>query len=158
MKQKYSIVKNDKEKKLVIEEFAELDKDMMFLLCEETYDSKAIKAEITKGKRALISAFRTHNMFPNNKYADQIAEAIINIYESKGDQSVDLFFDDIDMLSKRQKPLMIDDEIDSDPDEIDDLLEEDAPEPEIDDEVEVDKVLQPLKAINDDSTDTEDED
>jgi hypothetical protein len=158
MKQKYSIFKNDKEKKLIIKEFAELDKDMMFFLCEETYDTKAIKAEMAKGKRALISAIRTHNLFPNKKYADEMAEAIMSVYESKGDQSVDLLFDDIDMLSKRQKPLIIDDEIENETSEIDELLEEDAPEPEIDDEGQVEKVLNPLKAISDDSADTKDKD
>ncbi len=157
MKQKYSIIKDDKEKKLIIKEFAELDKDMMFFLCEEIYDSNAIKAETAKGKRSLISAFRTHNLFPNDKYANEIAEAIISIYESKGDQSIDLFFDDIDMLSKRQKPLMVDDDIENESADIDDLLEEDDPEPDIDDEAEVEKVLHPRKVINDDSVDTEDE-
>lgn len=157
MKQKYSIIKNDKEKKLIIKEFGELDKDMMSFLCEEAYDSKAIKAEIAKGKRALISVFRTQNMFPNNQYADEMAEAIISIYESKGDQSVDLFFDDINMLSERQKALIVDDEIESEPVEIDELLEEDAPESEIDDEDKVGKILKPLKVINDDSVDTKDE-
>lgn len=158
MKQKFSIFKNEKEQKLVIQEFGELDKDMLSFLCEETYDSNVITAEITRGKKALVSAFRTHNLFPNIKYADAIADAIMGIYESSGDQSIELFFDDLDMLSKRQKPLIIDDDLDSESAELDDLLEDDAPDPDFDDEDEVEKVLQPTKIIDDDPDDTEDED
>ncbi len=159
MKQKFSIFKNEKEQKLIIQEFAELDKDILSFLCEETYDSNVITAEIPRGKKALISAFRTHNLFPNSKYADAIADAIMGIYESSGDQSVELLFDDLDMLSKRQKPLLIDDDLDSESAELDDLLEDDAPDPDFDDEDEVDKVLQPIKVIDDDpDDDTEDED
>ena len=50
MKQKYTIMISDDNSKLVIHEFAELDKDVMSLLCEESYDFKTIKSAIKNGK------------------------------------------------------------------------------------------------------------
>ncbi|MCK7511232.1 MAG: hypothetical protein MZV70_49000 [Desulfobacterales bacterium] len=49
MKQKYEILRDDDNKRLIIREFAELDKDTMSLLCEESYDKKAIKSAIGHG-------------------------------------------------------------------------------------------------------------
>jgi hypothetical protein len=37
MKQKYEILKDEDNKRLIIREYAELDKDVMSLLCEESY-------------------------------------------------------------------------------------------------------------------------
>ena len=48
MKQKYLISKEDDQKKLIIKEFAELDKEMLSLLCQEEYDYKMIKSAISK--------------------------------------------------------------------------------------------------------------
>ena len=56
MRQKYEIVRDDDNKRLIIREFAELDKDVMSPLCEETYDRKSIKSAITLGRDALIAA------------------------------------------------------------------------------------------------------
>ncbi|MCK7503842.1 MAG: hypothetical protein MZV70_06840 [Desulfobacterales bacterium] len=43
MKQKYEILRDEDSKRLIIREYAELDKDVMSLLCEESYDRKAVK-------------------------------------------------------------------------------------------------------------------
>ena len=40
MKQKYLILNDKKNKQIKIQEFAELNKQMLSLLCEETYDHK----------------------------------------------------------------------------------------------------------------------
>ena len=64
MKQKYTIIKDSTNKQLIIREFAELDKEILSLLCEETYEQKAILAAIKKGKDNLISALRTKNLYP----------------------------------------------------------------------------------------------
>ena len=57
MRQKYEIVRDDDNKRLIIREFAELDKDVMSLLCEETYDKKSIKSAMTLGRDALERVF-----------------------------------------------------------------------------------------------------
>jgi hypothetical protein len=76
MKQKYTIIKDDKNKQLIIREFAELDKEILSLLCEETYDQKLIRSAIKSGKEDLIAALRTNNLYPPGIYADKIANAV----------------------------------------------------------------------------------
>ena len=104
MKQKYLISKEDDQNKLIIKEFAELDKEILSLLCEEEYDNKIIKSAILKGKEALISELRTNNMYPPGVYAEKIAQAVIDIFGSKDSQSIELSFNDVDLLIKEQAP------------------------------------------------------
>ena len=54
MKQKYLILKGEDRKSIIIKEFAELDKDMLSLLCEETYDIKGIEEAVSGGKDAVV--------------------------------------------------------------------------------------------------------
>ncbi len=132
MKQKYLILKNDEKNELTIQEFAELEKrDEYTLLCEETYNAGTIAAAISKGKKTLISILRTINLYPPSLYAAKIAESVMNLYKSTSDQSIALFFDDRDFLSKdRKKSKDVDepDEFDEtpgqEPQELDGLLED----------------------------------
>ena len=55
MKQKYLILKNDEKTKLIIKEFAELDKEMFSFLCEETFDDESVTSAIAKGEDFLIA-------------------------------------------------------------------------------------------------------
>jgi len=125
MKQKYLISKEDDQKKLIIKEFAELDKEMLSLLCEEEYDNKIIESAISKGKEALISELRTNNMYPPSVYAEKIAQAVIDIFDSKDNQSIELSFNDVDLLIKEQAPSEDTDEIESIADDIDELIGDD---------------------------------
>jgi hypothetical protein len=59
MKQKYLILKNDEKTKLIIREFAELDKEIFTFLCEETFDDESVTSAIAIGKDALIATLRT---------------------------------------------------------------------------------------------------
>jgi hypothetical protein len=111
MRQKYVISRDDDKKKLKIREYAILDKNLkkvasavlqeesFSFLCEETYDSELIVSSITSGINALISALRTHNIFPIAPYAAKIAESVMGLYNSSEDGSVELFFDDVDLVS-----------------------------------------------------------
>ena len=125
MKQKYLISKEDDQNKLIIKEFAELDKEILSLLCEEEYDNKIIKSAILKGKEALISELRTNNMYPPSVYAEKIAQAVIDIFDSKDNQSIELSFNDVDLLIKEQAPSEDTDEIESIADDIDELIGDD---------------------------------
>lgn len=157
MKQKYLILKDNAKKALKIKEFAELDKEIFSLLCEETYQNKDIKAAIKKGMEALIATLRTPNMYPIGRYTAQIAEEVINLYKSKEADSKELFFNDVDILIEdREVPEILDDDA-SEPVEIDDLLEEDdTTDTTIDDEIK--KITKPIKVADDDSVDIADED
>ena len=129
MKQKYLISKEDDQNKLIIKEFAELDKEILSLLCEEEYDNKIIKSAILKGKEALISELRTNNMYPPGVYAEKIAQAVIDIFGSKDSQSIELSFNDVDLLIKEQAPSEDIDETESVvDDDVDELIGDDLEE------------------------------
>ena len=128
MKQKYLISKESDQKKLVIKEFAELDKEMLSLLCQEEYDYKIIKSAISKGKEALISELRTNNMYPPSVYAEKIAQTVIDIFGSKGSQSVEIAFNDVDLLIKEQALSEDLDETENTVDDIDKLIGDDPEE------------------------------
>ncbi len=128
MKQKYLISKESDQKKLIIKEFAELDKEMLSLLCQEEYDYKMIKSAISKGKEALISELRTNNMYPPSVYAEKIAQAVIDIFGSKGSQSVEIAFNDVDLIIKEQALAEELDETENTVDDIDKLIDDDPKE------------------------------
>ncbi len=99
MKQKYLIL-NDSENKLIkIQEFAELNKEMLSLLCEEEYAHQAIQSAIAAGPEAVIAALRTNNMYPPGIYAEQIAGAVTKLFQSGQSDSIELFYDDVTLLT-----------------------------------------------------------
>ena len=125
----------------MIQEYAELDKDLFSLVCEETYDSKEVEFAASAGKLKLIAKLRTPNLYPIAEYADKIAEAVMALFETKAaaDAPVELVFDDIKVVRKidvisadNDKPstAIIDDLLDEE--EFDDLPESDDVEEEND--------------------------
>jgi len=120
MKQKYLIFKNPEKNELIIREFSELDKEKLSLLCEEAYDGEMIEAAIEEGMDTLISKLRTQNMYPIGHYVKKIAESVTTMYASGDKESVELFFNDNDLLIKNQEP---DKDFDAPADESPDLDE-----------------------------------
>ena len=157
MKQKYLILKNDEKTKLIIREFAELDKEMFSFLCEETFDDESITSAISIGQDALIATLRTKNLFPIGIYAREIAAAVTKMYESGNDQSVELVFDDHELIKKEQEEPAVEDDIENEVVEIDELLEEDPPIPDYDDKKEIENITYSLK-IDNESASSEDDD
>jgi len=157
MKQKYSILKDDKKNKLIIREYAELDKEILSLLCEEIYDNESIETAIAKGKETLISTLRTKALFPISIYAEKIAEAVINMYEHENDQSVELFFNDRDIIAKERVAPVVEVEVESDPAEIDELLEGDISGSDLDDDSEIKNITRPIKVDDEEPNNIEDE-
>lgn len=153
MKQKYTIVKDDKNKQLIIREFAELDKEILSLLCEESYDEKKIRAAIRKGREALIAAIRTNNLYPPGVYADKIADAVKNLYAAKAKASEDLFFDDRELLAKEQKSGTDEEQVEKDTEDPDEVPEEDF-ESEFEDKEEIKKMGSSLKIADDEYGDS----
>lgn len=157
MKQKYSILKDDKINKLIIREYAELDKEILSLLCEEIYDNESIETAIAKGKDTLISTLRTKALFPISVYAEKIAEAVINIYEHENDHSVELFFNDRDIFTKDLVAPVIDVEVENDPTEIDELLDGDISDSDLEDDSEIKNITRPIKVDDEEPNNIEDE-
>jgi len=157
MKQKYLILNDRENKQIKIQEFAELNKETLSLLCEEAYDYKTIKSAISIGKDELIAALRTNNMYPPGIYANQIADAVIDIHKSKEQESVELFFDDINLLTKSRKAVKIAGQ--DDDDESADLVEmlEDDYDDEYAEKDEIKKIDSSLKIADDDYVDGDDD-
>ena len=153
MKQKYTIVRDDKNKQLIIREFAELDKEILSLLCEETYDEKQIRAAIRKDRETLIAALRTNNLYPPGIYADKIADAVKNLYTAKAKASEDLFFDDLELLAKEQKAEAEEAQVEKDSEDLDAPPEDDF-EAEFEDEEPIKKIDSSLKIADDEYGDT----
>jgi hypothetical protein len=142
MKQKYAIIRDDDQNTLIVREYAELDKEMMSLLCEETYSQKSITAAIKEGHTTVVDAIRTNNMYPPTAFAEPIAKAIESIFAKGGNQSAELFFDDKELFVKKAAPVQEPEETDeAEKDvDVDDLLEAD-----LDDEYADDAVIKDLK-------------
>jgi hypothetical protein len=130
MKQKYLILNDKENKQFKIQEFAELSKESLSLLCEETYDYHSIKSAVSTGKEALIAALRTNNMYPPGIYAEQIAEAVIELHSSAERESVELFFDDINLLTRTREAVKVIEHLEDDTDDtdLDEVLGEDFDE------------------------------
>jgi len=157
MKQKYTIVRDDKNKQIIIREFAELDKEVLSLLCEEVYEQKAIRTAIKSGKEHLISALRTNNLYPPAMYAERIADAVKELFATKGKESEDLFFDDLELLTKESAAELVKEHKQNDSEEIDDVIEEDFESvyDEDEDKEALDKMDSSLKIADDEFGDTE---
>lgn len=158
MKQKYAIIRDDDQNTLVVREYAELDKEMMSLLCEEAYPQEQIKSAMQEGHHGVIKAIRTNNMYPPTAFAYAIAEAISALLEEGGNQSAELFFDDKDLFQRIEEPPPEEDDEEVDEDvAVDDLLED---EESIDDDFEDEGVLKDLKSslkvADDDNTESDD--
>ena len=158
MKQKYTITKNEADKTMTISEYAELDKEMLSLLCEQSYNEETIRDAIEGGIGKLVSAIHTVNLYPPRTYAERIAEAVIDLYRSDNDvSSVDVFFDDQVILAEEieaEEEMM--EEMDEDSDNLDELLEDDL-EDEFEGSESIDPVNSPLKIAEDESLDVDDE-
>ena len=102
---------------------------------------------------------RTTNLYPPTLYAEKIAEVIMSLFSSESDQSVKLFFDDKDFLSKDfEKPQDVD-AIEDEPGEFDEMLEQKPEEldglPE--DNNKIKNPTDPIKVEEDESLDIEQE-
>lgn len=100
MKQKYVLTKSGEKETLTISEYTELEKKTFSLICEESHDGDIIRAAIAEGPEMLISTFRTHNMYPRVKYAEEMALAIGEMYRSNQDEKKELMFDDKDAFNR----------------------------------------------------------
>ena len=108
MKQKYVVRLDNEIGQLSIQEYAELDKEMLSLLCEETYDAEVIKTAMARDRNALIQALRTNNMYPPGVYTERIADAIIEMFAPDGKTSAELFFEERELFEPAQEtPLLV---------------------------------------------------
>lgn len=124
MRHNYMILKNKVKNELIIREFAETDSDLFSLLCEETYDAKAVASAIKRGKKDLLSILRTQNLYPPSFFTDKLAEMVMELYRSKDRDAAELFFDDKDQFEKDWKKTQVAQDIEFDSIEPDNFFEE----------------------------------
>lgn len=156
MKQKYQITRDSEKQILTIREYAELDKDILSPLCEENYPINAIqKAAKEKKKEVLIAALRTKNLYPPGVYAERIAAGVANLLASHN-QSVELFFDDIELLAAEEEEMekMLEEESEED---LDELLDDNYEEDNYENEGELKKLDSSLKVADDEYSDSDGE-
>jgi hypothetical protein len=156
MKQKYIILKDDENKKLIIREHAELDKEIYSLLCEETYGDSNLKQAIAGGKEVLIAALRTNNFYPPILQADKISDAVMALYASGNTQPVEIYIDDIEHLAKEPIELLTDDTIESESEQIDEIFEESFEE-NYEEKGSMDKMKTSIKIAEDEFVDNEED-
>jgi hypothetical protein len=146
MKQKYVVLLDKDVDQLAIQEYAELDKEMLSLLCEETYDAQTIKAAMEKDRNALIQALRTHNMYPPGGYTERIADAVVEMFQPGGNTSAELFFEERELFDFQDADAETETDSEGDDSEeeaevdVDELLDED-----IDDDFEEKGIIKNLK-------------
>jgi hypothetical protein len=155
MKQKYLILNDKENKQFKIQEFAELNKEMLSLLCEEAYSYQTIKSAVSAGKEELIAALRTNNMYPPGIYAEQIADAVVTLQQSKENESVELFFDDINLLNNSRDSVKVTEPVEEEPADLDDMMEDNYDESYTEKD-EIKKINSSLKIADDDYADGED--
>lgn len=161
MKQKYSIHKDIEKQRLVIKEYGELNKEILSLLCEEAYPEDVIKGAINEGKEALIRALRTRNMYPPGVFANSIADLVIALYGSEGEQSTEIMLDDKEFFEGNGIGVPQEEkDVESDDGDIDSVLDGGI-EDDIDEVYEDKKIIKDLKSTlkvaDDDGVDTDDD-
>lgn len=151
MKQKYSIHKDIEKQRLVIKEYGELNKEILSLLCEEAYPEDVIKGAINESKEALIRALRTRNMYPPGVFANSIADLVIALYGSEGEQSTEIMLDDKEFFEGKGIGVPKEEtDGENDDGDIDSVLDDDIDD-DIDDDLEddIDEVYEEKKIIKD---------
>ena len=146
MKHKYRIWKKAKNKELLIQEYAVLaavnrkqkftgliDEDFS-LLCEQTYPADEVMKATSLGKDELTLFLRNRHFFPIGIYMSLIADTVMSMYASKGEQHQDLIFDDKEILlgaspeaeTEATPEIKKDINGDGETENLDDLLEDDT--------------------------------
>jgi len=152
VKQKYTVFRDDANHELKISEFAELNKDMYSLIIEHHLPKETMEVAMVQGEAAVIAAFRSGNFFPPLEVAIKIAQAIFNVYEEDGVDTVDVYVSDLDSVDENVDDAidLIDDleedGLDNESDELDGLLEDDN---------KIKLAKSPLKVAEDDPIDIE---
>ncbi|MBI9084623.1 MAG: hypothetical protein JEZ11_13575 [Desulfobacterales bacterium] len=157
MKQKFSILKGETVNQMMIQEYAELDKEILSLLCKETYEEETVQAALAQNDDALIAVLRTRNLYPTRFAVEKISEGVARYFKSGG--PVDVHIDDSECLSKKEKACVaVIEDMGEGSTEIDDLLtDDDAIEETYGEEIDIDKINTSIKIADDDAVDIDDD-
>lgn len=108
MRQKYILSKNTEAAEMTVQEYAVVDNDSyrkdkylltdadFVLLSEQSYALADVKKAIAGGKEDIIDGIRKDEFFPARLCAEKIAESVVALINSAGDQPIVLIYDDKD--------------------------------------------------------------
>ena len=156
MKQKFLVQKSAADAQIIIRENAELDKELMSLLCEERFDVSALEAALESGREGLIAALRTRNLYPPQAYAEKIADAVQELLKNTEEDAIELYFDDLDLLDKERQEAAKAEAMKAEAEDIDELIEDEF-EDEFEEGQEIGKINSSIKIADDDSVDVDEE-
>ena len=103
MKQRFSIARNAGGEKIVIKEYAELDKGAFSLLCEESYELETIKSAFDKGPSQVLALLRTESFFPTSYFAEKLIVNLTDYIKQGGSEPVKIDVDDSECISNSSK-------------------------------------------------------
>lgn len=156
MKQKYLISRSKDNKILLIQELAEIDKDVLSATCEVTYDDSAIESAIEKGSERLIAVLRTKNFFPPGFYMDKISGSVMSMYATQNFQQTEIFVDETEILLKDREALFALEDAEVESPEMEELLEDNFDE-DYEGKDAIKNINTPLKLAEDETLDTEED-
>ena len=121
------LIVNEGKNELVIKEYGELDKEILSLLCEETYAWDALKEAADAGQDALIKLLRTHNLYPPHSYIIRISDTVAALAtgDLEKEDPQELHFDDLEQLSRDEAAMLVGD-IEEESEDLDGLLEDET--------------------------------
>jgi len=145
MKQRFSISRNTGGEQIVIKEYAELDKGVYSLLCEESYAIQAVQAALAKGPGYVITLLRTESFFPTSYFAEKLTASLDAYLKQENGDPINIEADDAECIRNLGKDMpaeengRIEDLLDVDGD---DIVEDDQP---------VEKLDAPIKIAEDET-------
>jgi hypothetical protein len=93
-------------------------------------------------------------MYPPGIYANQIADAVLSIFAAKEPESLELFFDDVELIKQGEQVTVISADPESESEEINGLLEDNYDE-NYDDKGVLKQLNSPFKIADDEGVDTD---
>ena len=145
MKQRFSISRNTGGEQIVIKEYAELDKGVYSLLCEESYAIQAVKAALAKGPGHVITLLRTESFFPTSYFAQKLMASLDDFLQQESGDTIKIEADDAEYIRTLSKDVPAEDN-----GSIDDLLDVDGEEI-VEDDQPVGKLDAPIKIAEDET-------
>jgi len=145
MKQRFSISRDTGGDQILIKEYAELDKGVYSLLCEESYAVQSVKAALTMGPGQVIALLRTENFFPTSYFAEKLTASLDEYLQQESSDTIKVEVDDAECIRTLSKAVP-----EEETGSIDDLLDVDGEEI-IEDDQPVGKLDAPIKIAEDDT-------
>ncbi len=104
MKYKYKLMRNNESKQLIIQEYIRIEGEMLFLVCEETYEIGSLKNTLHKGSNTLKNKLRNRNIYPPSGCMTSLVSAVTKMLTTdKHQNSLEINFDDKEINARNNR-------------------------------------------------------